>query len=93
MKEFSEVAAPGRYLADTIPDIANVLPTCLHWWRRSVLPMQHRQQQIWMKFWNRLAKQIETGSAPECFVKQFIESDYPKFGISEVQAAFLAGSK
>jgi cytochrome P450 len=45
-----------------------------------------------MSFWSTLKTQIETKQAPDCFVKQFIESDYEKQGISELQAAFLAGS-
>ncbi len=36
--------------------------------------------------------QIDTKSAPECFVKQFAETDYKKENISEVQAAFVAGT-
>lgn len=92
MKDFSEVAAPGRYLADTIPPLGK-LPVALQWWRKSVLPLQHRQAVIWMKFWNSLRARMDAGNAPECFVKQFIESDYEKLGITELQAAFLAGCK
>lgn len=39
-----------------------------------------------------LKTQMETKQAPECFVKQVIESNYEKQGISELQAAFMAGS-
>lgn len=35
---------------------------------------------------------METSQAPECFVKQVIETGYEKQGVSELQAAFLAGS-
>jgi len=35
---------------------------------------------------------MERKKAPECFVKQFIETQYEKQGISEVQAAFVAGT-
>jgi cytochrome P450 len=35
---------------------------------------------------------MESGQAPECFVKQVIETGYEKQGISEFQAAFMAGS-
>ena len=34
---------------------------------------------------------METKQAPECFVKQFIESDYQKQKITELQGAFVAG--
>ena len=45
-----------------------------------------------MSLWTSLKLQMETGTAPECFVKQVIESRYEEQGISELQAAFLAGS-
>jgi hypothetical protein len=93
MKEFSEHAAPGRYLADAIPPIAEILPECLQWWRKAVLPYQKRQEMIWMRYWTSLKTQMETGLAPDCFVKQLIESDYENIGISEIQAAFLAGCR
>ncbi|XHG08273.1 hypothetical protein AWENTII_011383 [Aspergillus wentii] len=92
MEDFSNVAVPGKYLADTIPPLANILPESLHWWRKSMMPLQRQQEKIWMKFWTSLRTQMETGQAPECFVKQFIESEYEKMGITELQGAFLAGT-
>ncbi|KAH8807381.1 cytochrome P450 76C3 [Xylogone sp. PMI_703] len=91
MKDFSEIAAPGKYLADTIPPLGK-LPVALQWWRKSILPLQQRQAIIWMKYWTSLKIKMDTGQAPECFVKQCIETDYEKQGITELQAAFLAGS-
>ncbi|KAL5339641.1 cytochrome P450 [Aspergillus crustosus] len=81
----------GRYIADGVPGLANLLPARLQWWRKSLRPMLDRQTDLWMGFWTRLQKQMEKGEAPECFVKQFIESDFHSLGISEIHAAFLAG--
>lgn len=91
MEDFSNVAKPGTYLADTLPFLGN-LPPSLQWWRKDVKPYFEKQASLWMSFWSTLKTQMETKKAPECFVKQFIESDYEKQGISELQAAFLAGS-
>lgn len=55
-------------------------------------PYFDKQANLWMSFWTSLKTQMETKTAPDCFVKQFIESDYEKQGINELQAAFLAGS-
>jgi len=52
-----------------------------------------RQQALWMRFWSSLSIQMETKTAPECFVKQFRESDFQKQGISDLQGAFVAGSR
>lgn len=91
MNDFSLMAKPGTYLADTLPFLGK-LPPKLQWWRKDVKPYFEKQARLWMSFWSTLKTQMETKQAPECFVKQFIESDYEKQGISELQAAFLAGS-
>jgi cytochrome P450 len=91
MNDFSTMAKPGTYLADTLPFLGN-LPPRLQWWRKGVKPYFDKQANLWMSFWSTLKTQMETKQAPECFVKQFIESDYDAQGISELQAAFLAGS-
>ena len=92
LKEFSEGAAPGAFIADLIPPLAKI-PEHFQWWRASALAYQHRQTRIWMKFWNNLREQMAAKRAPECFVKQFIETQFEKQGIDEVQAAYVAGSK
>ncbi|KAL3426712.1 hypothetical protein PVAG01_00221 [Phlyctema vagabunda] len=92
MKEFSEAAAPGAFIADMIPPLAEIIPVPLQWWRSRALRYQKRQTTIWMKYWNTLKEQIKEGKAPECFVKQFSESDYQEQGISEIQAAYVAGT-
>ena len=92
MEEFSNAAVPGKYLAETFP-LLNRLPLWMQWWRKDALHSFNRQAVIWMKYWNRLRKQMDQGEAPACFVKQFIETDFEKNGISELQASFVAGSK
>ncbi|KAF2281340.1 cytochrome P450 76C3 [Westerdykella ornata] len=92
MNDFSNIAAPGTYLADTIPPLGRLLPPRLQWWRKPLKPLFERQANLWTSLWNSLQAQMKTGQAPECFVKQVIESGYEKQGISELQAAFLAGS-
>lgn len=91
MNDFSIIAKPGAYLADALPFFGK-LPLRLQWWRAGLRPYFDKQANLWMSFWTSLKTQMETKQAPECFVKQFIESDYEKQGISELQAAFLAGS-
>jgi hypothetical protein len=92
MKEFSDAAAPGAFLADLIPPLADIIPVPLQWWRSKALKYQERQTASWMKYWNALQDQLVKGNAPKCFVKQFSESGYKAQGISDVQAAYVAGS-
>jgi cytochrome P450 len=91
MSEFAKASHPTRWWAEIIPPLSN-LPESLQWWRPIALGYQERQNRLWTKYWNALKKQIADGTAPECFVKQFSESDYASKGIEELQAAYTAGS-
>ncbi|EOD46637.1 putative cytochrome p450 protein [Neofusicoccum parvum UCRNP2] len=92
MKDFTDNMPPtNAFLPDLIPPLAK-LPTWMQWWRKPALRMQMRQTAIWTKYWRTLLKQIEEKKAPECFVKQFIETDYQKQDITEMQAAWVAGT-
>ncbi|OBT52691.1 hypothetical protein VE04_06011, partial [Pseudogymnoascus sp. 24MN13] len=91
MKEFSENTAAGAFIADLIPPLAK-LPVWMQLWRKRALKYQARQTAIWMKYWMNLKHQVANKEAPDCFVKQFMETDYQKQDISEVQGAFVAGT-
>ncbi|KPM40123.1 hypothetical protein AK830_g6429 [Neonectria ditissima] len=91
MKDFSEAAAPGAMVADLFPPLASI-PVWLQWWRPGAIRAYNRQKKTWMKYWDRLKVQMDEKRAPECFVKQFLETDFEKQGITEVQAGFVAGS-
>jgi cytochrome P450 len=91
MNDFSNIAAPGAYLADTLLPLGR-LPPHLQWWRKGLKPYYERQANLWMSLFSSLKTQVDTKQAPECFVKQVIESNYAEQGITEMQAAFLAGS-
>ncbi|KAF4545865.1 Cytochrome p450 protein [Lasiodiplodia theobromae] len=92
MKDFTENMPPtNAFLPDLVPPLAK-LPTWMQWWRKPALAMQKRQTAIWTRYWRTLLQQMEEGKAPECFVKQFIETEYQKQDISEMQAAWVAGS-
>ncbi|OJJ05937.1 hypothetical protein ASPVEDRAFT_87260 [Aspergillus versicolor CBS 583.65] len=91
MDEFSKAATPGKYMAETLPVLAK-LPAWMQWWRKEAVQSFNRQATIWMKYWSSLRIQMDRGQAPECFVKRFIETDYKKSNISELQASFVAGT-
>ncbi|KAF7553267.1 hypothetical protein G7Z17_g3760 [Cylindrodendrum hubeiense] len=91
MKDFSDAAEPGAFIADLFPPLAKI-PVSLQWWRPRAVQAYNKQKQTWMKHWNRLKAEMKEKKAPECFVKQFLETDFEKQGINEVQASFVAGS-
>ncbi|KNG83645.1 putative O-methylsterigmatocystin oxidoreductase [Aspergillus nomiae NRRL 13137] len=91
MQVFSDATAPGSYITEAFP-VLNKLPAQMQLWRKAALQSFHRQVAIWMKYWTRLKTQMDSNQAPECFVKQFIETDYERNGIGELQASFVAGT-
>ncbi|GAB7349163.1 hypothetical protein MBLNU459_g8100t1 [Dothideomycetes sp. NU459] len=91
MKDFSDHSKPGAHIADLIPPLANI-PEVLQLWKKPALLLQKRQSTIWMKYWTSLKELVDQQKAPDCFVKQWMETDYQKQGISEIQAAFVAGT-
>ncbi|KAI8656120.1 hypothetical protein NCS55_01266500 [Fusarium keratoplasticum] len=91
LHDFSQAAQPGAYLADLIPPLGN-LPWFLQWWRPSAIRAYKKQRDTWMGYWKRLQIALQENRAPECLVRQLVESDLKKQGISEVEAGFAAGS-
>ena len=51
-----------------------------------------KEVELWTGLWNSLKKQVQTGIHTECFVEKFMEVDYPRMGISEVQGAYVAST-
>jgi hypothetical protein len=92
MRDMSESTKPGIFLANTIPPLAK-LPIPLQWWLKRGLEYLERQKVLWMRLWSALTEQMEQKTAPECFLKQFRESDFKRQGISDIQGAFVAGSR
>lgn len=69
-----------------------MLPKPLQWWRKSVDPYRQEGDTLMLGLWNGLKKQLESGVRTGCFVEKFMEVDYQKLGITEMQAAWAAGS-
>ncbi|OAL52785.1 cytochrome P450 [Pyrenochaeta sp. DS3sAY3a] len=80
-----------RFLVDEYP-ILSQLPESLQWWRWKVDPWRKEGDAMMLRLWNELRSQFEKGIRTGCFVETFLESGYEKKGITELQAAWVAGS-
>ncbi|KAF9890591.1 hypothetical protein FE257_005722 [Aspergillus nanangensis] len=80
-----------RYLVDQFP-ILEWLPKKLQWWRWKMEPSRRQGDELMLRLWNNLKKQREMGIRTGCFVERFMETNYLKLGISDLQAAWVAGS-
>lgn len=65
----------------------------MHWWQKELQQLEERQNKTWLLYWNQMKDKIDRGEAPDCFGRQFVEAGYRQKGISELQAAYVCGSK
>ena len=79
------------HLVDQYP-ILERLPISLQWWRKKYEPYHQKELQLWLGLWKALKNQMANGIRTGCFAEKFMENDYPKMGISENQAAYVAGT-
>lgn len=87
---FSDTVAT-RFLVDQHPFLTK-LPKRLQWWRRKYEAYHQKEADLWLGLWNGLKSQVASGNRTGCFAERLLEEDYPALGISEIQAAYVAGS-
>lgn len=92
MEEFSEATAPGAFVTDLLPQLS-YLPVWLQWWRPRAQRYYQHQHNLWIPIWRELKEKVKKGCAPSCFAKHLLEADMKRYGLEDIQAAFLAGSK
>ena len=80
-----------QHLVDQYPFLES-LPRSLQWWRKKYEPYHRKELQLWLGLWSGLKNQIAKGIRTGCFAEKLMEVDYPKMGISENQAAYVAGT-
>ena len=91
MGRFVQVRRPGEWLVDVIPELARwPIFNMLSQWQKVGQEFYELDRGIFMNFWNRMKKDVDSGTAPHCFGKEFISSNYQKQGVDEEQAAYIA---
>lgn len=89
-KLLSKIQQPGYYIEDVIPPLAN-LPTWAQPSYRQAVKDSEWILWVKMRMWNRLKEQFTSSSAPPCYAKQMIESDFRQQGLKEEDLAWIAG--
>ncbi|KIW46589.1 uncharacterized protein PV06_02254 [Exophiala oligosperma] len=79
------------HMVDKYP-VLEGLPRPLQWWRWKYEPYHQKELQLWLGLWKDLQNQMAKGIRTGCFAEKFMEVDYPKMGVSENQAAYVAGT-
>ena len=93
MMRFAETRRAGQWLVDVAPFLAKVpLYNMFSNWKRRGEEIHKLDSQVWMRFWKQMCTTIEEGTAPHSFGKGFVQSDWAKKGLDELQAAYILGN-
>jgi Cytochrome P450 len=66
LDNFTKVTAPGEWIVDSFPTLANIPLWPLSNWRQKGRQMYEHDSKIYIGFWERLVKEIEDGTAQPC---------------------------
>lgn len=89
MRILSIVLQPGTFWADVFPPLA-ILPKWLmpsFWMARKC---RNFMQSNTMKHWYNLKEKVQNGTAPECFAKHVMDSDYEAQGLDEETVSWMS---
>jgi len=91
LTRFASFRKPGAYLIDVFPEL-EYLPfyNFISNWKKVGDEIHRQDAATFALFWNRMKKEIEEGTAPYSWGKGFVQSNYGKHGIDELQAIYTA---
>jgi cytochrome P450 len=95
VRHFSLATAPGGWMIDTLPMLADIVPQCLlQNWKKVARRWYQEDSEIYLTMFNALVNDVKNGTAPDCYLKDYLTRDKTKERnpISDVTAAFAAGA-
>lgn len=82
---------PGSFLVDTFPTLAKIpLFNLLSNWQKIGAEIHKKDAEVFLGFWNQMLKEVEAGTAPHSFGRDFVQSNYKAQGLEELDAAYTA---
>jgi hypothetical protein len=92
VRHFSLATAPGGWMIDTVPMLADIVPEfLLQNWKTTARQWYNEDSEIYLTMYRKLMQDIKDGIAPDCFLKD-LARDKLKNPIPDVTAAFAAGA-
>jgi cytochrome P450 len=89
---FTRIQTPGQWLIDAFPELEALPEWVVQNWRTEGNKIHAHEKQLWMGLWNQLKADVADGTAPPCFARDFLNSDWREQGIDELQAAYINGT-
>jgi cytochrome P450 len=91
LDNLTEMTAPGAHIVDSFPSLARLPQWIFGNWRTFAERVFDYDSEVYMELWQTLKKQVDAGSAGDCFCKEYYLSDPTKNGIDDMQAAYMCG--
>ncbi|KUJ13355.1 cytochrome P450 [Mollisia scopiformis] len=91
LDNLTEMTAPGAHAVDSFPSLAFLPQFLLGNWRTFGKKVSEHDSKIYMKLWDRLKREVDAGTAKDCFCKTFYLNDPQKQGIDDLLAAYTCG--
>ncbi|KAK3326937.1 cytochrome P450 [Cercophora scortea] len=91
LEHLSVMMAPGAFAVETFPALA-MLPEFLtgNWYSWGKMAFAH-DSKIYLDLWETLKKNVDAGTARDCFCKDFYLGNPEKNGIDNLLAAYTCG--
>jgi len=91
LNRFVTYRRPGSFLVDTFPSLASIpLFNKISNWQEVGAEIHKADSEVFLGFWNQMLKEVEAGTAPHSFGREFVQSDYQSRGLDELDAAYTA---
>ena len=84
------VASPGAYLVDTLPSLMH-LPKAISPFKKELDSLHEKELILFRGLLNDVKKEMKTGTAPQCWEKDFLERK-DEFNLTEDEGAYVVGT-
>jgi cytochrome P450 len=89
---FASIQNPGQWLVDVFNSLEYLPGFLVQNWRKVGHQLHAHEKKLWMGLWNQLKADVADGTAPSCFARDFLDSEWKDQGIDELQAAYINGT-
>ncbi|KAF1344982.1 cytochrome P450 [Delphinella strobiligena] len=91
LDNLTEMTAPGAHAVDSFPSLTGLPQWVLGNWRTFGKKVFDHDSKVYLDLWENLKKEVDAGTAKNCFCKSFYLNDPAKQGIDNLLAAYTCG--
>lgn len=91
LDSLTEMTAPGAHVVDSFPSLARLPQFLFGNWRTFAQKVYAHDSKVYIELWDTLKKGVDNGTAADCFCKDYYLSNPYKYGIDDMQAAYMCG--